>query len=136
MKNKLVKFSFFLFPVLLILSAALYITEWNFIPYTYTVSGISTAIFILSVLYKGNNLRLKRLNVQLVLSSLFITGSSYFMFKKTNEWAVLLLIAILLFSYAMYIRDRELNKGNDKNDQENVQGKNYKPSESEDKINL
>jgi len=111
------KFSNSLFIVastVLLISATLYITEdqliFKIICYTYAISGALIAIIYLSNLYKGDNLRLKRLNIQQVIAALLLPVSSYFMFNRQNEWFMLLLISAFLQIYIVVVRNIEEKK--------------------------
>jgi len=100
---------------ILLLSAALYITEDKYVSvkiihYAYAVSGAVVAVFFLSNLYQGQNFRLKRLNVQQFIAAVLLPVSSYFMFQQQNEWFVLLLISAVLQIYVVIVRTIEEKK--------------------------
>lgn len=101
---------FYIFAILLLLSAALYITEISWIPYLYAISGAAVAVAYLSNPYRGENLRLKRLNIQQAIAALLLPVSSYFMFKNQNEWFILLFVSAFLQLYVVLIRSREEKK--------------------------
>jgi hypothetical protein len=118
-----VKFKEYLFAicsVLLLFSAISYIFEWPFVPYIYAISGAGVAIYLLTTTYKGDNLRLKRLNIQQVVAAIMLPVSSYFMFKEMNEWVICLFISALLLVYVVYVKEYEEKKEH---------GKDNKPSE-------
>lgn len=112
------KIRFYLFILaytILLLSAALYITEdqWissKIIHYAYAISGAMVAVFYLSTLYQGQNFRLKRLNIQQVIAAVLLPVSSYFMFNRRNEWFVLLLVSAVLQIYIVIIKTIEEKK--------------------------
>jgi hypothetical protein len=95
---------------LLLFSVIFYIQGWNFIPCLYAVSGAGMAVVFLTSPYRGDNLRLKRLNIQQAIAALMLPVSSYFMFKGMNEWIVCLLVSALLQTYVVFIRDYEEKK--------------------------
>ena len=114
MSARLTNFLFIVASTVLLLSSALYITEdqliFKIICYTYALSGALIAIIYLSNLYKGDNLRLKRLNFQQVIAALLLPVSSYFMFNRRNEWFMLLLISAFLQIYNVVVRNIEDKK--------------------------
>lgn len=99
--------------ILLVLSAALYITGLPFIPYIYAISGAGVAVHLLSDQYRGDNLRLKRLNVQQTIAAVLLPVSSYFMFKGKNEWFIFLFVSALLILYVLYVHSYEEKKRKD-----------------------
>ncbi|MDR1782762.1 MAG: hypothetical protein LBR13_00675 [Dysgonamonadaceae bacterium] len=99
---------------LLVVSSALYISDnqelHKVILYVYAVSGALIAVEILSNLYRGENLRMKRLNAQQTIAAILLPVSSYFMFKGNNQWFMLLLIAVFLIMYVTFARANEEKK--------------------------
>ncbi len=98
---------FYISAILLLLSAALYLTHWPFIPYIYAVAGAGIAIVYLTTPYEGNNLRLKRLHFMKIAAGLLLPVSSYFMFKGKNEWFVCLTISAILQLYTVFVKEKE-----------------------------
>ena len=96
---------FYISAVLLLLSAALYVTHWPFVPYTYAVASAGIALVYLSTPYEGNNLRLKRLHTMEIAAGIILLVSSYFMFKDKNEWFVCLTIAAVLQLYVVFAKE-------------------------------
>ena len=105
---------FIVASTVLLISAALYITDnqlvSKIIQYTYAVSGALIAVIYLSNLYQGENLRLKRLNIQQVIAAVLLPVSSYFIFKQQNEWFVLLLVSAFLQIYIVVVKTIEEKK--------------------------
>ena len=117
MSAKVTTYLFVIASTVLLVSAALYITEdqWisgKVINYAYAISGAVIAVIYLSSLYQGPNLRLKRLNIQQVIVALLLPASSYFMFNRRNEWFVLLLVSAFLQIYLVIVRAIEEKKEN------------------------
>jgi len=116
MPTKLSNYLFIAASTVLLISTALYITEdqliFNIICYAYAVSGAIIAIYYLSNLYQGDNLRLKRLNIQQVIAAVSLPVSSYFMFNRQNEWFAFLLISAFLQIYIVVARTMEEKKEN------------------------
>lgn len=98
---------FYVCAVFLVVSAALYITDNKYVPYVYAVSGAGIAVACLTHPYRGDNLRLKRLNIQQAIAAILLPVSSYLMFQKRNEWFVTLFISAILQLYVAIIRKRE-----------------------------
>jgi len=115
MRGKLANYLFIIASTVLLVSAALYITEDQFVSrnvvhYAFAFSGAIVAVYFLSNLYQGQNFRLKRLNIQQVIAAVLLPASSYFMFKQRNEWFVLLLVSAFLQIYIVVIRIIEEKK--------------------------
>ena len=115
MSAKATSYLFIIASTILLLSAALYITEDELISgkvinYAYAISGAVVAVIYLSNRYNGPNFRLKRLNIQQVIAALLLPASSYFMFKRQNEWFMLLLISAFLQIYIAIVRMIEEKK--------------------------
>ena len=110
MNAKFKEYLFYISGILLALSAALYITGWDFIPYVYAVASAGIAIVYLTSPYKGDDLRLKRLNIQEVIAALLLPFSSYLMFKDKNEWVLFLAISAFLQFYAAFIKGKKQKK--------------------------
>ena len=108
----------YLFGTLLILAAVLYITGWTFVPYLYGVACVGTTVLFLLHPYKGDNFRLKRLNIQQAIAALMLPVSAWFMFRNRNEWFVCLLVSAVLQTYVIFVRDYEEKKNNHGNNQQ------------------
>jgi len=107
MNDKFKAYLFYVSGVLLVISAALYITAWPFIPYVYAVASAGVAIVYLTSPYKGDNLRFKRLNVQEAIAAILLPFSSYLMFKGKNEWVIFLAISAFLQFYVAFIKGKK-----------------------------
>ena len=110
----------YLSGALLILSAILYITEWTFVPYMYGCACVGMAVLFLLHPYKGDNFRLKRLNIQQAIAALMLPVSAYFMYRNKNEWIVCLLVSAILQTYVIFVRDYEEKKNKDGNNQQSA----------------
>ncbi|MDR3338799.1 MAG: hypothetical protein LBT25_01670 [Candidatus Symbiothrix sp.] len=109
---------FYLCAILLLVSAGLYITGDAIVPrkviyYVYAISGAGLAVAYLSNPYRGDNLRLKRLNIQQSIAAILLPVSSFLMFKERNEWFVFLLVSAFLQLYVVMIKIREEKKPKD-----------------------
>ena len=110
MSVKFKEYLFYISAIFLVLSAALYITGWDFIPYIYAVASAGVAIVYLTSPYRGDNIRLKRLNIQEAIAAILLPVSSYLMFNKQNEWVVFLAISAILQLYVAFIKGRNASK--------------------------
>ncbi len=110
MNHKFKDYLFYFSAIALLISAALYMTGWSFIPYVYAVATAGVAICYLTSPYMGNNKRLKRLNIQEAIAAILLPVSSFFMFKGQNEWFVFLAVSAILQVYVAFVKDRELKK--------------------------
>ena len=115
MSAKVSNYVFIVASTILLIAAALYIVEDEWIPaqivnYAYAVSGAAVAVIYLTNRYQGPNFRLTRLNIQQVIAALLLPASSYFMFKHRNEWFMLLLISAFLQIYIVIIKTIEEKK--------------------------
>ena len=110
MHSKFQNCLFSICSVLLLLSAIGYLFEQVYIPYIYAVSGAGVAVYFLTTPYKGNNLRMKRLNIQQAIAALLLPVSSFLMFEGQNEWFVCLFVSAVLLVYVIYSREHEEKK--------------------------
>jgi hypothetical protein len=99
--------------VALVIAAALYVTQWEFVPYLYAAAAAVVAVAFLTRPYKGPNFRLKRLNIQQAIAALLLPVSAALMFQGRNEWVVCLLVSAILLGYVVWIRDYEEKKNRD-----------------------
>ena len=110
MSSKFKEYLFYISSILLVLSAALYITGLDFIPYVYAIATAGVAIVYLTNPYKGDDIRLKRLNIQEAIAALLLPFSSYLMFKDKNEWVLFLAISAFLQFYVAFIKGKKQKK--------------------------
>ncbi|MDR2843666.1 MAG: transmembrane protein 268 [Candidatus Symbiothrix sp.] len=112
MNSKVKDYLFYFFSALLLLSAVLHINGWSFTPYIYAFASLGLATLFLANPYKGDNFRLKRLNIQRAIAALMLPVSAWLLYKKMNEWVVCLLVSAILQTYVIFIRDYEEKKKN------------------------
>ncbi len=120
MSDKARDYMYYICSVFMVISATTFIFDKLYSPYVFAVTSAGVAIALLTGTYKGDNLRLKRLNIQQVIAAVLLPLSSYFMFKGSNEWFMFLLISAVLQVYIIFIKDYELKKEH---------GENNKPTE-------
>jgi hypothetical protein len=109
------EYLFYLCATLLLISAAMYITGDEIVPhkviyYVYAISGAGVAIAYLSNPYRGDNFRLKRLNIQQAIAAILLPVSSWIMFQGKIEWFAFLFVSAFLQLYVVIIRIREEKK--------------------------
>jgi hypothetical protein len=114
------KYLLYLCGTLLVLAAILYNSGWAFIPYLYTAAGVGVAVFFLLTPYRGDNFRLRRLNIQQAIAALMLPVSAYFMFQRMNEWVVCLLVSAVLQIYVVCVREYEEKKNKHGNDRQSA----------------
>ena len=110
MHSKFQNYLFSICSILLLLSAIGYLFEQKYIPYIYAISGAGVAVYFLTTPYKGDNLRMKRLNTQQAIAALLLPVSSFLMFEGLNEWFVCLFVSAILLVYVIYSREHEEKK--------------------------
>lgn len=108
---------YYICSLLVIISAIGFFFDQVYSPYVFAVAGAGVAVALLSSPYKGDNLRLRRLNIQQAIAALLLPISSYFMFSGRNEWFMFLLISAVLQLYTVLVKDYELKKENGKDKQ-------------------
>lgn len=92
---------------LVLLGAALFLTEWAAAPYMFAVGAAGVAVCFLSMPTLGMTLRRRRLHRFNVIASLLMVGASYFMFKERTEWILCLTIAAIFFLYSSFAPGRK-----------------------------
>ncbi|MDR3061469.1 MAG: hypothetical protein LBU57_05080 [Dysgonamonadaceae bacterium] len=107
MTQKFKKYLFYISSIMLLVSAVLYMTEWSFVPYVYAVACAGVAVCYLTSPYRGTNKRLKRLNIQEAIAAILLPVSSFFMFRKQNEWFLFLAVSAVLQLYVVFVKDRK-----------------------------
>ncbi len=107
MSEKFKNYLFYIAAILLVVSAALYHIEKEYIPYVYAVASAGVALYYMTTPYKGEDKRIRRLHGYLVLSGILLVASSYFMFKGRQEWLICLLVSAVFQLYVALVRKKE-----------------------------
>ncbi len=89
--------------IAVLIGAATYITQWHYAPYLFTLGTAGMAAIRLATMYRGNNIRLKRLYRIEGFATVAQIIASYLMFVERNEWFVLLMISALLQLYTSFV---------------------------------
>lgn len=103
MKN-LKSYTFALATILMLVSAAIYITGWEYSKHIFVVSSCAAAIIRISEFKTTSNSTLRRLRIQQIFASLAFIVTGIFMFtnRAGNEWIACFAIATLLEVYTAF----------------------------------
>lgn len=111
MKKKIYNSIYMIGGILLVVGAALYITQWALAPYLYLVGSFMFGAMQMADRYTGKNWMLRRLRRQQILGAivLMITGIAMLVCKH-NEWIVTLLVGCILELYTAFRIPQEYEK--------------------------
>lgn len=105
--------------LLILVSAAFYLVVPSVAPW---IMAFSVALFSLRTFatpYQGKSIRGKRLFHFQVFSSVLMIVATYLMFRRRNEWALVMLCGAVFMLYAAVMIPRELERETKKeNDKE------------------
>jgi VIT1/CCC1 family predicted Fe2+/Mn2+ transporter len=97
--------------ILLVVGAALYITQWAWAPYIYIVGSFLFGAMQMLDRYTGNNLILRRLRRQQLLGAIALMLTGVLMLScKHNEWILCLLVGCIFELYTAFRIPQELEK--------------------------
>ena len=97
--------------ILLVVGAALYITQWAWAPYIYIVGSFLFGAMQMLDRYTGNNFILRRLRRQQLLGAITLMLTGILMLScKHNEWILCLLVGCVLELYTAFRIPQELEK--------------------------
>jgi len=104
MNQQFRNYFFMLSGILVFAGAILYATKWLYAPYLYAfgAAGI-TLSFLTAPIPPSEDLRHRRLHRINVIAGISMLVSSVFMFRRSMEWVVFLLISAFLILYASFI---------------------------------
>lgn len=96
---------------LLVIGAALYITQWEWAPYIYIIGSFMFGTMQLLDHYTGKNLVLRRLRRQQVLGASALMSTGILMLTcKHNEWILCMLVGCLVELYTAFRIPQEYEK--------------------------
>ena len=99
--------------ILLVVGAALYITQWAWAPYIYIVGSFMFAAMQMLDRYTGTNFILRRLRRQQILGAIALMLTGILMLtSKHNEWTLCLLIGCIFELYTAFRIPQEYEKEN------------------------
>lgn len=93
--------------ILVLISTALYLTNWIYAPYLYALGTAGVAVTYLTMPYKQLDFRRRRLHRMNVFSGILMILSSAFMFKHRTEWILCLSVAAMLQVYTAFVTPKE-----------------------------
>jgi hypothetical protein len=115
MSKKILNIVFVIGSILILVSSVLVMEGIVWGKYGFA-SGVGLFIIgRMSMIYTGNDFRLKRLNRFYFLSSLFLVIASYLQFKNSGPWVVMLLLVAITEFYTS-IRASAYEKSNESSD--------------------
>ena len=104
MSESVKKILFIISGILTLIGVIFYIfsVKQEYAPYIYSVGCAGVAVVYLTSIYRGPNVRLRRLHAFLTISGILLVASSYFMFHNRSEWIICLIISTFLQLYASF----------------------------------
>ena len=97
--------------ILLVMGAALYITQWPWAPYIYVIGSFLFGAMQMLDRYTGKNFILLRLRRQQILGAIALMLAGVLMFAcKHNEWILCLLVGCIFELYTAFRIPQELAK--------------------------
>ena len=97
--------------ILLVVGAALYITEWAWVPYMYIAGAFMFGAMQMLDRYTGKNLVLRRLRRQQLLGAIALMLTGILMLVcEHNEWILCLLVGCLVELYTAFRIPQEYEK--------------------------
>lgn len=102
--KKLKKHIYIIAAILMLVSAAIYITGWEYSKHVFVASSCAAAIVRISEYRTTGNNTLRRLRIQQIFASLafIVTGMFMFTNRAGNEWIACFAIATLLEIYTAF----------------------------------
>lgn len=89
--------------IMTLTGAAIYITQWAYAPYIYTIGALFFALAQFCTPVKGKSSTLRRLRVQQIFGALALILTGAFMFStRGNEWIACLTVAAILELYTAF----------------------------------
>lgn len=101
--------------IAVLIGAATYITKWHYAPYLFTLGTAGMAAIRLATMYRGTDMRLKRLHRIEGFATVAQIAASYLMFVERNEWFMLLTIAAALQLYTSFMIPKAQQEENSDN---------------------
>lgn len=111
MKKKAQQIIYIIGGTLLIVGAALYITQWAWAPYIYMTGSFLFGAMQMLDRYTGSNFMLRRLRRQQILGAIALMLTGILMIScKHNEWILCMLVGCLLELYTAFRIPQEYEK--------------------------
>ena len=97
--------------ILLVVGAALYITQWAWAPYMYIIGSFMFGAMQMLDRYTGNNFILRRLRRQQLVGAIALMLAGVLMLASNhNEWILCLLVGCIFELYTAFRIPQELEK--------------------------
>lgn len=93
--------------ILVLISSALYLTQWFYAPYLYALGTAGIAVSYLTTPYRSLDFRRRRLHRFNVFAGILMVASSALMFKHRTEWILCLSLAAMLQVYTAFVTPKE-----------------------------
>ena len=89
--------------IMVLIGAALQITQLAFAPYLYLIGALMFAFVQISSRYEGDSIVIRRLRRQQILGALLLVVAGFLMiFMHHNEWVACLTIAAFIELYTVF----------------------------------
>lgn len=96
--------------VIILLAAAFYFLKPTVVPWIMAVGVVTFTVITIITPYPGKSIRGKRLYNFQLLSCILMAFSTYLMFRQRNEWALVMLIAMVFLLYSALTLPKEFEK--------------------------
>lgn len=111
MMKQLQQTLYYLGGILLVVGAALYITQWAWAPYLYIIGSFLFGAMQMLDRYTGKSFILRRLRRQQLLGAIALMLTGVLMLScKHNEWILCLLVGCIFELYTAFRIPQELEK--------------------------
>lgn len=109
MSDSFKRILFIIAGILTLAGAIMYISglKFEYTPYIYSVGCAGIAVVYLTSVYRGKNIRIRRLHAFLVAAGILLVASSYFMFHNKQEWIICIAVSAVLQLYASFAWPKE-----------------------------
>lgn len=106
--NQQVRTSIYNFSaILVVISAALYLTQWIYAPYLFALGTAGVTISYLTTPYRQLDFRRRRLHRLNIIAGVLMIAASSLMFKHRTEWILCLSIAAFLQLYTAFVTPKD-----------------------------
>ncbi|MDR0796149.1 MAG: hypothetical protein LBE79_08900 [Tannerella sp.] len=99
MPTKIFVFSY----ILVLIGASLYLTQWNYEPYIFSVGAAGVTVYYLTISNQTSDFRFRRLQRMNIFAGIAMIIASVFMFKRQMAWVAFLLISAILQLYTSFV---------------------------------
>lgn len=93
--------------IMVVISAALYLTHWIYAPYLFALGTAGVTISYLTTPYRQLDFRRRRLHRLNIIAGVLMIAASSLMFKHRTEWILCLSIAAFLQLYTAFVTPKD-----------------------------